>query len=197
MLLLKQEGSNWCTFNNDKLQYDWDGKSVEEDNPNVALILSLTNDTTREMVNVTLIKDDAQGSSEDFIIGGDRHISGAFFATLLQSPDGSIGRVQLQPRGYWEYVLYEHNDIASYPNRTTLTSGTLFNALSLSEVDRGKALLVTDQQYDDIRLGNPIGPHAGSLQHRELTSGEVSYTEHTDKVASSQIDTDENYIHVP
>lgn len=197
MLLLKDDGSNECIFSADNLQHDWSGT-----NPDTAIVLSLINDASREVTNVTLLNEYVSSSvTLPAIFLEDGRLRGYFHAKYPHTGgySGAYSNVFLLQRGYYSYKLYEHLMVGAltYPSASDLLSNTYFTAdgsfgTLFNQVDNGKALVVSPTQYTEIKTGT----NQNNIRTYDYLNGEVSYTEHTDKITGSQIDTDDNFIHV-
>jgi len=192
MLLLTETGSQTIHIPTDKFRMDW----TNTDTPPTNLIIGVfTNDMTRETKCVRFIKQTSTGAPLTVYEGNKMRLH--FFTTNTGHHSGANGRIYLQPRGYWSYRIYEHsmNDTMYNLSASDLLS-TAFLSTGLGalfiQVDKGKALVVTHAEKLLI--------DAGTLTHgvREYSNAvnEGSYTKHTDKVATSDIDTDNNFIHI-
>ena len=198
MLLLQDDGSNECIFSADKI--------LQDNNVTVPLVLSLVNDSTRDVTNVTLLKQYIPiGGSTNVpaIFYEDGRVRGYFRAKYPHSgnSNGAHSHVFLLQRGYYSYKLYElgkggTSDVLTVvPSETDLESNVYFFSGSgsvFNEVDNGKALVVSPTQYTEIKTGTV----QNNIRTYDYLNGEVSYTKHTDKITGSQIDTDDNFIHV-
>lgn len=193
MLLIPQTGTANVAFSSDKLFQNWAPGS----NPDIAMVLVLTNDMSRESISVVLLPNkNVPGLPTEAIT-----VSGPFMYGCFETVASSSGNAPLysalyiKDRGYYSYELYEHSITGQYPTNALL-AGKPFLSSGLGplfmRVDVGKALVVDIDKYNKIK--------SGVLAHGERvfsnSNGEVAYTEHTDTTTSSEIDTDNNYIHI-
>ena len=211
MLLVKQIGDNCIDFCGDRHHMTFFNQSRipvggASDNPNVSFAIVFTNDMTRESMACEFVKTTTtvQGTHND-IKYVDGKFTTAFKALSLSStPNGSFGEIVFPTRGYYSYVIYMGTVIDNLPPATAYLSHKAYlehPAFLPREIDRGKALVVTTDQFNAIRTGTTNTDVNNSVveykkRDRDLLDGEVSYTKHTDKVSSSDIDTDNNFIHV-
>lgn len=190
MLLLVDNGVNNVVFSADHIINDWGPAGSTQ--PNNSLFLHLTNDMTRESVGVELLKLQANGDSAIHKVGSKLH--GTFLAQ--QSGTSALSLITLSERGYYSYKLYENQTGGVYPPQSVYNSpGSNPNTKGpfvYKEIDRGKALVLSSAQYTAIINGTTT---AGKTT-RDLPDGEVSYTAHTNKITSSQIDATNNFIHI-
>ena len=198
MLVIHQTGTVNLVFHYDSFTQNWGAIP----RPTYALILGLTNDMTRESLFVTLLPQyNVPASSTDAIStgldGGNQFLTGVFLSTTdstKHSPQFST--LYIKDRGYYSYKLYEGRFNNQYPTNAMYNDADGFPAneffATIDVVDKGKALVLTRDTYNSIISGTSTPD--GTVY--SIVNDEVSYTSHTDKVKSSDIDTDNNFIHI-
>lgn len=175
MILLRETGSNTVFFRSDKI--------------NTALIttshifFSLTSDSSREFTAVKFygssIQDQGNYTNATFV-----------FDSTGSSSTGSLGYIKPLKRGFYEYKIYYR--AANTEEPYTAEEFTTANGYSI--LDIGKALIVTNNQYNAIT--GKTTTNAIDVRDSKTLNGEVFYNKHTDKVQSSQIDVDNNFLYI-
>ena len=210
MLLIKQTGTNtiyFCGDNHIHTFFEFNVNTLGQintdlENPNVSFAIVFTNDMTRESNAVEFVK--FGPSNENFISYKDGKFVASFLALSSGTPNGRNGEIFFKNRGYYSYVIYMNSSENVHPTSTGYTTHAGYvgaGGMQPREIDRGKALIVTTDQFNKIRTGEIYqnfaeGEQEYNKNHYDYIDGEVSYTKHTDKVSSSDIDTDNNFIHV-
>ena len=193
MLLIPQTGTANVVFSSDKLSNTW----VSGSNPDIAMVLVLTNDMSRESISVVLLPNkNVPGLPTEAITVAGPFIHGCFETVALSSGNAPLySALYIKDRGYYSYELYEHLVAGAYPTNAQL-AGKIFLSAGpgglFQRVDIGKALVVDESRYNKIKSGSA----SHGVRTYTNTNGEVVYTEHTDTTTSSDIDTDNNYIHI-
>ncbi len=210
MLLVKQIGANTIDFCGDRHHMPYFNQGLIPNsataNSNVSFAIVFTNDMTRESRACEFIKTQTSNlGTADVIKYVDGKFTCAFKALSLSStPDGTLGQIVFPNRGYYSYVIYMGTVINNFPPASAYLSHRDYvdhPALLPREIDRGKALVVTTDQFNAIKFGTVNRDVNNAVveyrkRDRDLLDGEVAYTKHTDKITSSDIDADNNFINV-
>jgi len=192
--LIPQTGTANVVFSTDKLQNDW----TTGTNPDKAIVLVLTNDMSRESISVLLLPNKNVPSLPTAAISVSGPFLHGYFSTTTTASDNAplFSSLYIKDRGYYSYELYEHIQVGYYPTNADLIAGKAFLTSGLGsrfyKVDHGKALIVDTDRYNKITQGTL----AFGIVTYTNPNGEVAYTEHTDTTTSSDIDTDNNFIHI-
>tara|TARA_R100001440_G_scaffold15293_2_gene25991 strand:- start:14636 stop:15271 length:636 start_codon:yes stop_codon:yes gene_type:complete len=210
MLLVKQIGANSIDFCGDRHQLPYFNQGIAPigapANSNVSFAIVFTNDMTRESMACEFIRTTTTNQGTLNVI---KYVDGKFTCafkalSLSSTPDGSLGQIVFPTRGYYSYVIYQGTVINNFPPASAYLSHKDYlehPALLPREIDRGKALVVTTDQFNAIKTGTTNRDVNNAVveylkRDRDLLDGEVAYTKHTDKITSSDIDADNNFINV-